>query len=122
MKHLNRFLEPYYIGLLLRGRYCMKPKQESDRFLSLAYADRDACIALSKIEDIKSHIICFHAQQAIEKALKAVIMIKNRPMRRTHDLFGMCVSSRRTRVTFTHFYRNPWVVNTLCRYWPIWGD
>lgn len=64
----------------------MKPKQESDRFLSLAYDDREACIALSKIENIKSHIICFHAQQAIEKALKAVIMIKNQPLTRTHDL------------------------------------
>jgi len=64
----------------------MMPKQESERFLSLAYADRDACIALSRIEEIKPHIVCFHAQQAIEKALKAVLIIREQHTKRTHDL------------------------------------
>ena len=30
--------------------------------------------------------MCFHAQQALEKALKAVLTIKHIDFRRTHDL------------------------------------
>lgn len=64
----------------------MNPKQESERFLSLAYADRDACRALTQAKGIQPHIICFHVQQAIEKILKAVMLSHEIPFRRTHDL------------------------------------
>ena len=64
----------------------MNQKHESQRFLELAIADRDAALGLMKIKGIKSHIICFHAQQAVEKSLKAVMLAQNLPFRRTHDL------------------------------------
>lgn len=37
-------------------------------------------------ERIRNEIIGFHAQQASEKLLKALLMAKNIPYRRTHDL------------------------------------
>jgi len=37
-------------------------------------------------EDISSEIVGFHAQQAIEKLLKALLISKIIPFRRTHDL------------------------------------
>ena len=37
-------------------------------------------------EDISSEIFGFHSQQAIEKLLKALLMSKIVPFRRTHDL------------------------------------
>jgi len=64
----------------------MKPQQEAERFLTLAFADRDAAVALGNIEAIHPNIICFHAQQAVEKALKAVLLTRQIPVHRTHDL------------------------------------
>lgn len=64
----------------------MNQKIESQRFFDLACADRDAAITLVRYSGIKPHIICFHAQQAVEKALKAVMFSQDLPFRRTHDL------------------------------------
>lgn len=54
----------------------------------LRMADRDvtAFEVLCRSEDVHHSIICFHAQQAIEKCLKAVLFCHLIEFRRTHDL------------------------------------
>lgn len=55
---------------------------------SIRKAEEDMLL-LEKIvddEDISSEIVGFHAQQAIEKLLKALLISKIIPFRRTHDL------------------------------------
>ena len=50
---------------------------------------QDDIVLLDKIvddENISSEIVGFHAQQAIEKLLKALLISKIIPFRRTHDL------------------------------------
>jgi HEPN domain-containing protein len=64
-------------------------KQPRDlALLYLALADRDlkTCRQLSEIADSDDEAIGFHAQQAIEKCLKAVLAAKAIPFRKTHDL------------------------------------
>lgn len=56
--------------------------------MSIRKAEEDI-VLLEKIaydEDISSEIVGFHAQQAIEKLLKALLIAKIIPFRRTHDL------------------------------------
>lgn len=54
----------------------------------LRLADRDiaALGVLSDSEDVHFSIICFHAQQAIEKCFKAALFCHRIGFRRTHDL------------------------------------
>lgn len=56
----------------------------------LLLADRDMRAFLAQKNDVNwnvdSHTICFHAQQGVEKALKAVLVSKNLEFGRTHDL------------------------------------
>lgn len=56
--------------------------------LMLRLADRDiaALAVLSDSEEVHLSIICFHAQQAIEKCLKAALFCQRIEFRRTHDL------------------------------------
>lgn len=64
-------------------------KQPRDlALLYLALADRDlkTCRQLSEIADSDDEAIGFHAQQSIEKCLKAVLAAKAIPFRKTHDL------------------------------------
>ncbi len=54
----------------------------------LRLADRDiaALAVLSDSEEVHLSIICFHAQQTIEKCLKAALFCHRVEFRRTHDL------------------------------------
>jgi HEPN domain-containing protein len=56
----------------------------------LQLADRDSRAFLALKNDVEwnvdPHTICFHAQQSVEKALKAVLASKNMEVGRTHDL------------------------------------
>ena len=63
--------------------------EEAHRFLELARADLDAFRVLAANADIRPAIALFHAQQAAEKSLKAVLFIKGLEFRRTHDLFEL---------------------------------
>jgi HEPN domain-containing protein len=56
--------------------------------LMLRLADRDiaALTVLCRSEEVHLSILCFHAQQAIEKCLKAVLLCHRIEFRRTHDL------------------------------------
>jgi len=56
--------------------------------MSIRKAEEDI-VLLDKVvddEDVSSEIVGFHAQQAIEKLLKALLIAKIIPFRRTHDL------------------------------------
>jgi HEPN domain-containing protein len=63
-----------------------QPRDLARRFLALADRDIKTCRQLSEIPDSDDEAIGFHAQQAIEKCLKAVLASKAIPFRKTHDL------------------------------------
>ncbi|MBI2353569.1 MAG: HEPN domain-containing protein [Deltaproteobacteria bacterium] len=48
--------------------------------------DRKAALALLSLEGTPSDSICFHAQQTVEKALKALLIYRSVKFQRTHDL------------------------------------
>jgi HEPN domain-containing protein len=60
--------------------------EEARRYLRLADADIAAFRVLAANPDIRLAIVCFHAQQAAEKCLKAMLFTHSVEFRRTHDL------------------------------------
>lgn len=60
--------------------------EEAARFLRLAKRDQAAFAALLNATAVDPAVACFHAQQAAEKALKAVMCLHGLEFRRTHDL------------------------------------
>lgn len=44
-------------------------------------------------ERVPWDIVCFHAQQAVEKTLKAFLVFHGRPATRTHDLIALLAAS-----------------------------
>jgi HEPN domain-containing protein len=73
----------------------MKPHLE-EALLSLRLADRDvkAFEVLSKDPEVHQSVACFHAQQAIEKSLKAVLFAIEIEFGRTHDLVKLAQLAR----------------------------
>lgn len=59
------------------------------QLMELAAADRLAAQTLSDADGIADAIIGFHAQQAVEKALKAVLASREIEFPFTHDLDGL---------------------------------
>jgi HEPN domain-containing protein len=57
--------------------------------LGLARDDRLAANALLPVEGVTDAILGFHAQQAVEKALKAVLALREVDFPFTHDLDGL---------------------------------
>jgi HEPN domain-containing protein len=43
-------------------------------------------------QEVPWDTVCFHAQQAIEKTLKAFLVLHERPLLRTHDLVALLAS------------------------------
>jgi HEPN domain-containing protein len=65
----------------------MKPHlEEASAMLRLAARDIAALTVLISSEEVHLSIICFHAQQAIEKCFKAALFCHLIEFRRTHDL------------------------------------
>jgi HEPN domain-containing protein len=63
------------------------PELEFARALARkAREDLDALMVLHERAGIADAVIGFHAQQAVEKALKAAIVVSGGELRRTHDL------------------------------------
>ncbi len=70
----------------------MKPHiEEAWRALRLADRDIQAFHVLQKSPDVHLSIICFHAQQAVEKSLKAVLFTHQIEFRRTHNLVDLAL-------------------------------
>jgi len=63
----------------------MNPDNPHDWFLK---AERDFGLAHHAIEHDLEYpdLICYHCQQAAEKFLKAIVIHKDLPLRKTHDL------------------------------------
>lgn len=59
---------------------------EAHLFLRKAEQDLEALEVLHERGGIAAAVLGFHAQQAVEKALKAVLIAHGWPGRRTHDL------------------------------------
>jgi HEPN domain-containing protein len=49
------------------------PADEAKRWLDLAAADLDLAVGIATRNDYKSHLGCYHAQQAVKKALKGAL-------------------------------------------------
>jgi HEPN domain-containing protein len=69
----------------------MKPHlEEATRMLNMADRDMAAYRVLRDSNEVHFSVICFHAQQAVEKCLKAVLYFRRIEFRRTHDLTLLC--------------------------------
>jgi HEPN domain-containing protein len=60
--------------------------EEARRLLRLARRDEAAFQALMRASEVAAEVALFHAQQASEKALKAVMCLQQIEFRRIHDL------------------------------------
>ena len=63
--------------------------EEAQRLLRIAKADHAACIALLGAHGVRFANAAFHGQQAVEKALKAVLTYRGANMGRTHNLLAL---------------------------------
>jgi HEPN domain-containing protein len=57
----------------------------------IAKADQDIAAAerLLEVDDSLASVACFHSQQAVEKLLKALLVLGGVPFARTHDLIQL---------------------------------
>ncbi len=63
--------------------------EEACKLLRLAQGDRDTFIYLMPATHLRDAVVLFHAQQAIEKAFKAVMTACDMPFGRTHNLLSL---------------------------------
>ncbi|MHB1375194.1 MAG: HEPN domain-containing protein [Thauera sp.] len=63
--------------------------EEAARLLRLAQRDRETFGLLKPIPQASLAALGFHAQQSIEKAMKAVCVLQEIEFRRTHDLAAL---------------------------------
>ncbi|MDH5428718.1 MAG: HEPN domain-containing protein [Nitrospirota bacterium] len=63
-----------------------QPHDLAQRYLLIADRDINTMTLLAKIAESDDEAIGFHAQQAVEKCLKAVLSLHQIPFRKTHDL------------------------------------
>jgi HEPN domain-containing protein len=64
--------------------------------LARALDDEEAARALQNVDSVSDAVVGFHAQQAVEKALKAVLVLNEVSYRFTHDvayLIELCENS-----------------------------
>ena len=66
--------------------------EEAQRLLRLALRDRDTFELLRALPQASMAAIGFHAQQAVEKAIKSVCVMHGLEVRRTHDLAALAQS------------------------------
>jgi HEPN domain-containing protein len=62
----------------------------ADALLVKAVGDEAGLRALVDNHDVPDHVAGFLAQQAIEKALKAILIARNVPFERKHDIDYLC--------------------------------
>lgn len=60
--------------------------EEAQRLLRLAKRDKETFDLLCRMPEANLAAIGFHAQQAAEKTLKAILAVRQVEIRRTHDL------------------------------------
>jgi HEPN domain-containing protein len=62
----------------------------ADALLAKAVGDEAGLRALVDNHDVPDHVVGFLAQQAIEKAIKAVLIARDIPFERKHDIDYLC--------------------------------
>lgn len=62
----------------------------ADALIAKASGDEAGLRALTDKSDVPDHVAGFLAQQAIEKALKAVLTARDVPFERSHDIDYLC--------------------------------
>jgi HEPN domain-containing protein len=77
--------------------------------------DLDALVALHELAGIADSVIGFHAQQAVEKALKAAIVNSGGGLHRTHDLRFLVQQARGLTIVLPEevaraHWLTPWAV------------
>lgn len=63
--------------------------EEAQKLLRVAKADREVFAYLKPATHLRDAIVLFHAQQAIEKAIKAILTAHEIPFGRTHNLLAL---------------------------------
>jgi HEPN domain-containing protein len=63
--------------------------EEAQKLLRVAKADREVFAYLKPAAHLRDAIVLFHAQQAIEKAIKAILTAHGIPFGRTHNLLAL---------------------------------
>jgi HEPN domain-containing protein len=58
-----------------------------NEWMRYAKADNTAAVSLTSHHPIQLEIVCFHCQQAGEKALKAILAYHDEEIPRTHNLY-----------------------------------
>ena len=79
----------------VKGKSCM-PGDENALAVAhewMAKADNDLRSAeyLLKMEDCPTDTVCFHAQQCVEKCLKALLVSQGTEFQKTHDLAKLMI-------------------------------
>ena len=64
---------------------------EAQRSLRTAARDIQAFQVLKGAPEINLASVCFHAQQAVEKLLEAILFLRQVELRRTHDLVELAL-------------------------------
>ncbi len=80
--------EPSWIALFAKDGRSLTPEEaeEASRLLRAARSDLRALEALAADPEQEQDVIGFHAQQAVEKALKAIIAASGAEIPYTHDV------------------------------------
>jgi HEPN domain-containing protein len=90
--------------------------EAAELFLAKAASDLAAARLLAEHDDQDDDVVGFHAQQAVEKALKAVVVVRSLEIPRSHDL-GLLIllldpAERELPVQVQEAdWLNPWAVN-----------
>lgn len=78
------------------------PLEEAARLLKLAKSDRDAFLWLLQGPGLRPAVVFFFAQQAAEKALKAVMTARNLVPSRTHNLLALAAELNAVGIATPH--------------------
>ncbi len=76
----------------------MIDREDAERMLSLAHIDFKAVRNMMDAERFEDSVFGFHAQQAVEKALKAWLTLHSVAYPRTHDLTALITLLETRRV------------------------
>lgn len=119
---IGKLYEPAGLSMNAK-RYPVNPSAEA--WLLHAQSDlRLACLAAAQ-EDILAEQICFHAQQAVEKALKAILIKAEVDFPFTHDLREILDCCENAGISVPEDLQDldtltPYAVET--RYPEFWGE
>jgi HEPN domain-containing protein len=105
--------------LQMKDGFSMQSPEYTRILLNKAAQDKFALEVLAQDDNSAREIIGFHAQQAIEKLLKAVLNFNNIRFRRTHDLVELIDLLNANDITCPDFIEDSRRLNpfaTLFRY------